>query len=97
MAASFSVSSQVVCNFALLGEIPDTDDEPDDHVARIPNVAEGNGSGEFGTVLWRWNALTGPERLIGGYDDLVLSPVARGGSKQRRNRPTDKPTTSKGS
>ena len=73
--------SQVIRNFALLGEIPDADDEPDDYVARIPNVAEGNGSGELGPILSTVDVLAGPERLIGGYDDRDCLPpreVGRG-------------------
>jgi len=65
--------SQVICNLALLGEIPNTDDEADDLVVWIQDMAEGNGSRKFSSVLSAVNVLTTPECFIGRYDWNSLS------------------------
>ena len=65
-------------------------------VARIPNVAEGDGSGEFGAVLSAVDVLAGPERLSGGTVTGIVCRRERWAEATTKSS-TDKPTTSESS
>jgi hypothetical protein len=59
-------AAKVVSNLTLFGEIPNADDQSDDLVAPIPDVAQGDGSGELSPILSPVSVLASPESLVLG-------------------------------
>src|SRR6202165_6127713 len=57
-------AAEVVRNLALFGEIPNADDESDDLIAPIPDMAQGDGSGKLSPILPAVSVLSSPERLV---------------------------------
>src|SRR3954465_3827344 len=59
-------AAEMIGDFALLGEIPDADNQPHDVVAAIADVTEGESCRELGAVFSPVRVLAGPQRVFLG-------------------------------